>query len=388
MNLQEKRIRILYVASTAPVDFTTSDSYFVLPNWLSKHCHVTLVCPPPPRGKRIAFEKNLENFIYCGRGLWQMPTVARTVARIVSCEQYDVIMTGVDERSLLLGVYASFKAGCRLIAVCEDHPFQSRYHGRKDLMCSGERAIRVQLLRLLLRRPVKILCFVEKEVLSFLRVKPNRLIQMSNGVDDSLLSLGRGNSHINPFSIGYIGAVEEYKGSLDMLAVLAKVRQQCGRATLTLIGPYVSEEHRLVFERRCAELGLNGAVQVTGYKRHWEALELLRSSAVCVHAYRPLPWLYYNQVLKVAEYMAVGKAIVSWDFPGVRRLLDDGRAGLLVEPGNLNLMAESIEKLLTEDSRRQQLEKCANETAASRLLWSKIGQEVLDAIIDTLPQVG
>jgi glycosyltransferase involved in cell wall biosynthesis len=84
--------------------------------------------------------------------------------------------------------------------------------------------------------------------------------------------------------------------------------------------------------------------------------------------------------------MALGKAVVSWDYPGVRRLLDNGRAGILVQPGNLDLMAESITRVHTENGLRGELEKKAYETALNKLAWSKIGIEVLKAINNTLWQ--
>jgi glycosyltransferase involved in cell wall biosynthesis len=374
------RIRILFITKIPPVDFSTSDAYFALPEWLSGHCELILASPPPADGKRIEFENNLAGFVGLKPGFWNLPASARKLSRLAVSERIDVIMTGVDEISLLAGIYASAQKGCPLIAVCEDHPFWSRYYDSRSILRKGEGVIRTKILRFLLRRPNKILCFIEKEVLNFLKISSDRLIQLRNGVHDSILSLGDKDDQVVPFSLGYIGAVEEFKGSLDMLAVLARVRQRCPDASLTLVGSCVSEKHRWAFERRCLELGLDGAVRITGYRPHGEALRLLRSCAVCLHAYQPLPWLYYNQALKVAEYMAIGKAVVSWNYPGARRLLNGGRAGVLVEPGNLEQMAESVTTLLMEEGDRRQLEKCAKETAADRLVWSQIGQEALEAI--------
>lgn len=384
MNWCDKRIRIMYVTSNAPVDFTTSSASYSLPNWLSKHCNLTLVCPAASRSRRIPFEKDLEKIINIDRNSWRALAVARSLVRMVLHDQYDMIITDINESSLLLGIYASFKTNCIHITVCNDHPFQSRYHVRKGLLRVAEQAIRTKLLQNLLRRPSKILCFIEEEVLNFLKIPNGRIIQMRNGVDDSLLSLRENNTPIDPFSIGYIGAVEDAKGSLDMLDVFVRVKRETPKATLTLIGSFVSEEERLIFERRCRELEIHEGVEVTGYKEHQEALRLLQKFAVCLHAYHPEPWLFYNQVLKIGEYMAIGKAVVSWDYPGARRLLDHGMAGILVKPKDLNLMADKITKIFKDSKLRKELEINAYEKASKSLIWSRIGQEVLETMRATL----
>jgi len=221
-----------------------------------------------------------------------------------------------------------------------------------------------------------------------LNLPPYKLVQLRNGVNDSLLSLREEGDPPVPYSIGYIGGVEELKGSLDMLEVLMKIRRRGIPATLILVGPFDSKEHSMVFQRRSEELGVGEAVRVTGYMPHMEALKLLRTCTVCIHAYRPLPWLYYNQVLKLAECMALGKAVVSWDYPGARRMLDGGRIGVLVEYGNLDRMVERVAELLTNDELRRGLEKSGYEMVADRFVWSKIGQDVIEVITEVIARNG
>jgi glycosyltransferase involved in cell wall biosynthesis len=125
---------------------------------------------------------------------------------------------------------------------------------------------------------------------------------------------------------------------------------------------------------------------LTGCQSHPDALKRLKSCAVCIHVYRPLPWLYYNQALKVAEYMALGKAVVSWGYPGVRRFLDGGRADRWVDPGNLDQMSKSIVELLTYEELRRDFETRAHDTVADRFVWPKIGQESPEIIRETVLQ--
>lgn len=388
MNSPARPLRIIFVAKGPPVDYTTSDAYFALPDWLSRHSEMVLACPRPDGRKQIPFENNLAGLHYLKPGFRHFPSAARELGRLAVAHQSDVVMTGVDEFSLLPGLYAGIQRGCPVIAVCEDHPFWSRYHEPKNPIRRLEGIIRTQVLGLLLRRPAQILCFIEKDVLDFLELPPAKLTQMRNGVNDTLLSLREKGGPAVPYSIGYIGGVEELKGSLDMLEILVKIRRRGIPGTLILVGPFDSKENSRVFQRRSEELGVAEAVRVTGYVPHMEALKLLRTCTVCIHAYRPLPWLYYNQVLKLAEYMALGKAVVSWDYPGARRMLDRGRSGALVKYGDLDRMVERVAELLTNDELRRGFEKSGYETVADRFVWSKIGQNVVEIIAEVVARNG
>jgi glycosyltransferase involved in cell wall biosynthesis len=187
-----------------------------------------------------------------------------------------------------------------------------------------------------------------------------------------------------PAIIGYIGEIHQTKGSIDMLEILKRVRKDMPRVRMLLIGNFASDTERSLFENHATELGLSEAIEVKGYREHSHALQLLRSCTVCIHAYKPLPWLYYNQVLKIGEYMAISKAIVSWDYPGVRRMLNEGGAGILVPPGNLNSMAQNVVRLITDKELRKRLEKSAFDHARKYLVWSRIGEDVFGALKDLL----
>ena len=180
----QERPRILYVAKEAIVRYTTSCLYFALPNWLSRHCPMALVCPRPPQGEEISFKNNLVSLNYIEHGFRGLIETALTAARVAIRENCDVVITGIDEISLLAGIYASVKKGCPLVVVCHDHPFLSRYHDAGNPFRLPEKLVRIQVLRLLLRRPALILCFIEKEVLGFLKIPTQRLMQMRNGFDD------------------------------------------------------------------------------------------------------------------------------------------------------------------------------------------------------------
>jgi glycosyltransferase involved in cell wall biosynthesis len=384
--LPEKRLRILYIAKITPAGCTTSDAYVALPEWLSRHCDLVLACPPHRAGRVLSFEKNLAGLTHFAATIKGFKKLFGEITRLSRQMPFDAVITGIDEASLLPGIFASIRNRCPLVAACEDHPFWSRYHVRQGPLYKMEQLVRVRLLKLLLNRARRIVCFIEQDVLDFLNLPKAKLVQLRNGVSDTILLPPSVDEPPTPPAIGYIGEVDETKGGIDMLEILKRVREHVPDARMMIVGTFVSDMQRALFEGRCRELGLTGAVEVTGYIHHSRALLLLRSCTACVHAYRPLPWLYYNQVLKVGEYMAISKAVVSWDYPGVRRLLKNGEAGVLVPAGNLDLMAQNIARVVTDSELRRGLEKRAFEYAKEYLVWSRIGEDAFKVLKDLIIQ--
>lgn len=78
----------------------------------------------------------------------------------------------------------------------------------------------------------------------------------------------------------------------------------------------------------------------------------------------------------LVEAMAAGAAVVASDLDAFRRVLDDGRAGVLTETGIPHALADGIIDVLGDDERRERLVAAAHERAR-RFDWSRIAEEIL-----------
>jgi glycosyltransferase involved in cell wall biosynthesis len=87
--------------------------------------------------------------------------------------------------------------------------------------------------------------------------------------------------------------------------------------------------------------------------------------------------------MKMFEYMASGRAIVSADLPSIREVLNDGNA-VFVEAGSWELVIEkwqaAIESLLADEARRHELGARARRDVEN-LTWRKRGENILRVII-------
>ena len=82
--------------------------------------------------------------------------------------------------------------------------------------------------------------------------------------------------------------------------------------------------------------------------------------------------------MKMFEYMAVERGIVSADLDSIREVLNEGNA-VLVEPGNLSEWKMEIEKLLADESRRLALGAQARKDV-EQFTWIKREERVMSVL--------
>jgi phosphatidyl-myo-inositol alpha-mannosyltransferase len=78
----------------------------------------------------------------------------------------------------------------------------------------------------------------------------------------------------------------------------------------------------------------------------------------------------------VTEAMAAGAPVLASDLDAFRRVLDDGRAGVLVRPTDPVALAAELTRLLDDDQRRAEL-SWAGQARATRYDWPVVAQAVL-----------
>ncbi len=82
--------------------------------------------------------------------------------------------------------------------------------------------------------------------------------------------------------------------------------------------------------------------------------------------------------MKMFEYMAAGRAIVSADLPSIREVLNEGNA-VFCGPGKMEEWRAEIEKLLADESRRLAVGKQARRDV-ERFTWVKREERILNGI--------
>jgi glycosyltransferase involved in cell wall biosynthesis len=71
------------------------------------------------------------------------------------------------------------------------------------------------------------------------------------------------------------------------------------------------------------------------------------------------------------EAMAAGLPVVGWRAGNLPYLADDGKEGLLAEPGDLAALARALERLACDEPLRRRLGEAAQQRARTRPTWEE-----------------
>ena len=116
-------------------------------------------------------------------------------------------------------------------------------------------------------------------------------------------------------------------------------------------------------------LGLSAYVTFTGFVRGRARLaQIISTCDVCLS---PEPRNSLNEkstLVKVAEYMAVGRPVVAFDLTETRRTAGD--AAIYAERDDAQAFAEAIDALLSDPERRARMGRMGKQRAQSDLGWN------------------
>ena len=210
--------------------------------------------------------------------------------------------------------------------------------------------------------------------------RPARVHVVPNGVDvDRVRPSGRPPTGPDePLTIGFVGTLKPWHGVdrlLEALAVLAQREPGGYRLLLVGDGPQAETLHA-----RATELGVQQLVERTGAVEPAAVPALLHRVDVAVAPYPPMKGFYFSP-LKVYEYLAAGLPVVASRVGQVPAVLEEGRLGVLVDPGDVDALAAAVAALRAEPARRVALGRAARDAAVRRHAWTS----VVDRILAVLP---
>jgi len=151
--------------------------------------------------------------------------------------------------------------------------------------------------------------------------------------------------------IVYIGRFEERQKQIShLIRAFAIVTTKYPKAHLHLFGRGESEG---IYRRMISELGLSGRVFIEPFTNKVDE-EYQRAG------FSALSSAFEGMSLSLYESLANGCPVVSYDFKyGVRDGIEDGRNGLLVEPNNIEKLAEKICWMLAHPEKRKEMSENA-----------------------------
>jgi len=134
-------------------------------------------------------------------------------------------------------------------------------------------------------------------------------------------------------------------------------------------------EHEL--KKRMGSLGIEKNVVFTGSVSHDEVPYYMAAASICVASFKDTEVTRCKSPLKIVEYLASGKPIVSSDIREARRMVEG--AGVLVRPDDSHSLADGMMKLLKDKDLREDLGRFAREKAEKEYNWPRTASSLITA---------
>jgi glycosyltransferase involved in cell wall biosynthesis len=181
---------------------------------------------------------------------------------------------------------------------------------------------------------------------------------------------------------GIIGQLLAWKGQTVFLKAAKRVLDAMPEARAWVIGGVPAGGDRYASELRelAASLGIEGKVVFTGFVR--DVPGMIRLLDVVIHAsLDPEP---FGRV--IGESMAMRKPVIASDAGGPREIIEHGRTGFLVVPGDHEQLAERILMLLNDKRLAATVAEAGYHSATSRFsaeAHAKLVQAAYTDILDS-----
>ncbi|MBC7220194.1 glycosyltransferase family 4 protein [Candidatus Bipolaricaulota bacterium] len=177
----------------------------------------------------------------------------------------------------------------------------------------------------------------------------------------------------------FFGVLKPYKGVDALLEAYARLPEPVAKnAILQIVGyprmpvePLQSLAGRLGIEHRVFwDLRFVEETEVAAYFSHADVVVL------------PYRRIDQSGVLMVA--LAFGKPIVASRVGGFAEIISDGVHGFLVEPGDVESLAQALARILSDDDLRARMADAVEALASRELSWSNISTQTVHLYQTTL----
>ncbi|HSG98500.1 MAG TPA: glycosyltransferase family 4 protein, partial [candidate division Zixibacteria bacterium] len=201
------------------------------------------------------------------------------------------------------------------------------------------------------------------------KVAPNARVEViPNGVDVERFASGGGRSPQRAgVDIGFVGSLKPWHGVELLVEAFAQIAGELTDSRLVIIG---DGPIRTSLEADIAARGLGDRVVFLGARTHDDIPATMGKTDILVAPYPKLDDFYFSP-LKIYEYMAAGKAIVSSRIGQIAEILEHDQTAYLVSPGDVGELARALRTLGADATRRARLGRAARAAALAHHSWER-----------------
>lgn len=303
-----------------------------------------------------------------GQALWRIRALTRRLARQ---RNFDVVHACNPPDFLLLGARGLRRRGAAFVFDHHDlvpELYQSRFGGSNGVLYRVALALEQVAFRM---ADVVIATndSYRQVALTRGRMKPEDVFVVRNGPNLQRFrpaepdpSLRRGRAHL----IAYLGIMGPQDGIDHGVRALGWLGAQRDDWHAIFIG---EGDVLPAMQRLAAELGVGERVEFVGWRYDDDIRTILSSADICLAPDPPSPLNDVSTMIKIPEYMAMGRPVVC--YPLAESRISAGDAAVYAEAANPESLGRSISSLLDDPQRRARLGALGRERVEKELSWER-----------------
>ncbi len=286
------------------------------------------------------------------------PGAYRRVAAAIDRARPDLVHTQLEFADILGGLAASRR---RIPVVSTLHTIGRPPAGTRD---SLRFSLEGWALRRFATKVIAVSDGARKDHIRHLRLAPERVITIHNGIDLSRFRLDEGTRASARAELGIpqeaavavtVAVLRPPKGIQDMVAAMPAICDRVASPHYLVVGDGPARDF---LEGQAAELAMTDRITFAGDREDVPRMLAAADAFVLPSYTEALPTV-------LAEAMAAGLPIVATRVGGIPEMVDDGN-GLLVEPGDRTGLATAVTAILSNGDRAVRLGRSGAARAAAR----------------------
>lgn len=252
----------------------------------------------------------------------------------------------------------------------------------------------IELLNLHFADLIVVVSEVLKEELVSRGIAPAKILINPNGVDPAKYNPNISGEEIKqkykittPHTAGFIGTFGPWHGVMEMGKAIIRFADEypetASDVTFLLIGDGVLLPQ---LKEMISQHPVHKNVIFTGSVPQLQGPKYLGACSIFLspHVKNPDGSKFFGSPTKLFEYMAMGKAIIASNLDQIGEILEDKKTAYLVEPGNIEELAEAIYAVVKNPGLCMELGANAHKALLKNYTWDSHVDKILKALKELL----
>ncbi|TKD70980.1 glycosyltransferase family 4 protein [Pseudalkalibacillus hwajinpoensis] len=182
----------------------------------------------------------------------------------------------------------------------------------------------------------------------------------------------------DPDQLIYLGGITKIRGVLELLNGFSQAVDKAPQARLLFLGSFESDAFKEEVYNLIAEKGIEENVTFISRVPYEQISSYVDRSSIGILPYLPYPNHLVALPNKLFEYMAASNAIIASHFPHYKKVIENSRGGLVIDPEDSADIAAKITQLLNQPNETAELGENARKAFENKYNWSCEEKKLLE----------